>query len=408
MSNPIGTTGQVNQHANQPQIRPKQSLQSGTFRGERITRAENPVAKLADAAEELSFGQSERAESKLTKRRIKAGAGHAGKPIELAEEVAEELVESKLAKRHTKSEPDKKSRAMELAEKYRQQVPDVDADELDKFATKTLEQGGSANPESLRQNARESFADKTHQFIALSYAHDQAQAQGRDPELVILLQTACEQLMAEAGSVIQAGLNVSAVAQRYADKGLADTQGLRDLYRDVVLDYGTVVEAYDRVTTQHPNQQFPEAVSFLLQSLSVDLGAGSQSLSKIHLKQIIDDMGQMKTLSSIYDQCQDLLTRVRNNYATVRNDVSTHDLMKEVLIAQDKGWQGGNIFTDLPDRLGIRADEPAIYFMRGFKEVLRLMPLKVFNNDTVKRDRTLQSVQQSMDALIDNEEFANE
>lgn len=406
MSNPIDTTGQVSQHTSQPQIRSNQPLQSGTFRGERITRAENPVAKLADAAEELSFGQSERVESKLSKRHIKSGHGSKPLGIELAEEVAEELVESKLAKQRPKSESESKSLALELAEKYRQQVPDIDADELNKFADRALAQGSGANPESLRQEAREAFPDKTHQYIALSYARDQAQ--GRDPELVQVLQAACEQLRAEEGPAIQAGLNVSAVAQHYADKGLADTQELRDLYRDVVLDYDTVVDAYERVTAQHPKKQFLEAVSFLLQSLSVDLGADSQSLSKVCLKQIIDDMGQLKTLSSIYGQCEDLLTRIRNNYATVRDDVSTHDLMKELLIAQDKGWQGGNIFTGLPDKLGIRADQPAIYFMRGFKEVLRLMPLKVFNDDTVKRDRTLQSVQQSMDTLIDNEELANE
>ncbi len=377
MSNLIGTTGQVNQQASQSHVQSKRSLQSGTFRGERITRAENPVAKLADAAEELSFGQSERVESKLAKRRIKSGHGSM-------------------------------SLAMELAEKYQQQVPDVDKDELDKFSAQSLAQGSSASPESLRQDARKAFPDKTHQFIALSYARDQAQAQGKDSQLVAVLQTACDQMMKEEGPAIQSGLNISAVAQRYVDQGMSDTQDLRNLYRDVVLDYGTVVEAYDRVTTQYPQKQFPSAVSFLLQSLSVDLDASSQSMSKVHLRQVIDDMGKMKTLSSIYGQCEDLLNRVRNNYATVRNDVSTHDMMKEVLIAQDKGWQGGNIFTDLPDRLGIRADEPAIYFMRGFKEVLRLMPLKIFNDDSVKRDRTLQSVQQSMDTLIDNEELANE
>ena len=409
MSNLIDATGQSRQSGSQPQIRSNQPLQSGTFRGERITRAENPEAKLADAAEELSFSQSERAESKLSKRRIKSGRGIRPQGIELAEEVAQELVEGKLAKQHKKSGLGSKSSARELAEKYQQRVPDVDKDKIDKFASRALAQAGSgATPKSLRRDAREAFPDQTHQFIALSYARDQAQAQGQDPKLVAVFQTACEQLMAEAGPAIQAGLNVSAVAQRYADKGLDDTHELRGLYRDVVLDYDTVVEAYDRVTARYPDKQFPEAVSFLLQSLSVDLGAGSQSLSRVRLKQVIDDMGQLKTLSSLYDQCKDLLTRIRNNYATVRDDVSTRDLMKELLVAQDKGWQGGNIFTDLPDKLGIRTDEPAIYFMRGFKEVLRLMPLKVFNDDTTKRDRTLQSVQQSMDALIENEELANE
>ena len=375
MANLIDTTGQINQRVNQSQVQSKQSLQSGTFRGERITRSENPVAKLADAAEELSFSQSERAESKLSKRRIKSGPGS-------------------------------KSLAMELAEKYLQQVPDVNADDLGKFADRVLAQGRGANPKSMRQDAREAFPDKTHQFIALSYARDQAQ--GRDPKLAAVLQDACTQLMAEEGPAIQAGLNVSATAQRYADKGLADTQELRDLYIDVVLDYDTVVEAYDRVTAQHPKKQLPEAVSFLLQSLSVELGASSQSLSKVRLKQVLDDMSQLKTLTSIYGQCEDLLTRIRNNYATVGAGVSTHDLMKELLVAQDKSWQGSNIFTDLPNKLGIRAHEPAIYFMRGFREVIRLMPLKVFDHDTVKRDRTMQSVQQSMDTLIDNEELANE
>ncbi len=378
MSNFIDSVGQANQGPpSTPGPATRQGLESSNYRGQSITRSHDPIGELEDAAEELTFGQSERVEDKLSKRKIKGRAGL-------------------------------KTFAMEQAEKYLKQVPDLERNKkLSDFVKTVLGEGAQATPEKLRQGAREFSSDATHQFLALSYAHEQAKIEHADPKLLSALEQTIEQLQAEEAPAIQAGLNVSTVANSFSESGLSDTQQLRDLYRDVVLDYGTVQEAYTKVVAQYEDRKFPEAVNFLLKSLSADLGASTHSISKVRLKQIMDDMYQLKSLNSMYDECQALLDRVRHRYVAVPESVGTHDLMKELLTAQDRGWQGEGVFTALPGKLGISGSEPGIYFLQGFKEVVRLVPLKVFNSDPVKRERLLQSVQQSLDTLIDNE-YADE
>lgn len=345
---------------------------SGQYRGQTVTKSASPAAKLEDAAEELTFANSEKVETKLSKRKISGKAGI-------------------------------RTFAMELAQKYLEKVPDIERDKkLDDFAKKLLASGGRS-PGQMRQSARQFSSDDTHQFLALSYAREHAIQEQADPEFIEAVEHALEQLQTEAGPGIQAGLNVSTVADSFAKTGLGDTQQLRDLYRDVVLDYGTARDAYGKIIAQHSDKEFPEAINFLLKSLAADMDANTQSLSKVQLKQVMDDMSQVKSLSSMYGQCENLLGRMRNTFSAVPDTADTHTLMTELLDAHERGWQGGEAFVGLPERMNIHDDDAKIYFLQGFKEIVRLTPLKVFDYDLVKRERLLQSVQESIDTVIDNE-----
>ncbi|MGI9228480.1 MAG: type III secretion system gatekeeper subunit SctW [Gammaproteobacteria bacterium] len=372
MSGNIPVTGRVEQSVQpSPSARPN-SVQVGSFQGERVAQVETPAAKLADAAEEMSMFHSEQTERKLSKREIKSVGAH--------------------------------SVAAEIARKYLEQVPGLQQSDMQEFAKQALaRKGADAEPRALRQSAKQFFRDPTYQYTALSYARDLAQAEGNE-DMARALDEACQQLRQEEPAAVQAGLNVSKVAHSYSERGLDDTENLLGLYRDVVLDYGTVVQAYDQIVQQHSEKQFPQAVNFILKSLAVDLGAESQSLPKTQLKQIVDDMDKLKSLSTMYEQCGDLLQRVSKNYDTVSGEATADDLMKGLLDVQDKVWQGGDAFTDLLGQMGISDTQPAIYFMQGFKEVVRLMPVKAFDNDAVKRTRVMQGVQEALDNLIDNEE----
>ncbi len=373
MSNPIDVPGQVHSSTLPSHLSGQSASLRANFRGESITHSRDPIAALQDAAEELTFAHSEKVEKKLAKRKINSKG---------------------LAK----------SFAMEQAEKYLRQVPDLERNKkLDDFAKAVLENSAGMTPETLRQRAQQFSGDETHQFLALSYTHEKAKEDNASPELIASLEQAMTDLQAEAGPAIQAGLNVSVVAEDFSAKGIGDTQQLRDFYRDVVLDYASVNDAYNRIVGEHSDDNFLEAVSFLLKSLAVDLDAGNHSLDKVKLKQIMDDMYQLKLLNSMHSQCEDLLVRVRHNFDAVPERIGTNDLMKELLVVQDKAWQGGTFFSELPHKLGILNNTAEIYFLQGFKEITRLIPLKVFNDDQIKRERLLQSVQQALDIAIDNE-----
>ena len=264
MANVVQAPGQVSSGILTPTAS-QQSAARSSFRGENITHTRDPIAALEDAAEELTFAQSEKVEKKLAKRKINSGARL-------------------------------KSFAAEQAEKYLRQVPDLEKNKkLGNFAAEVLKQGADVSPEALRQSARQFSDDETHQFLALAYAHERANEEHAPLEVVAALTQAMTDLEADAGPAIQAGLNVSGVAADFAGKGLGDTQRLRDFYRDVVLDYANVGDAYNRIAMEHSNSSVPEAVNFLLKSLAVDLDGNNHSIDRIQLKQIMDDMYQLKT-----------------------------------------------------------------------------------------------------------------
>ncbi len=374
MGNPINGPGQVRSDTVAPFSSGQATAAQASFRGENVIYSRDPVAALEDAAEELTFSQSETVEKKLAKRKINSKARL-------------------------------KSFAAEQAEKYLQAVPDLERNKkLGEFAREVLEKGaGGHTPESLRRSAERFSEDKTHQFLALSYTCERAKEEGAAPEIIVSLEAAVSELQAEAQPEIQAGLNISTVAEEFSGEGIGDVQQLRNFYRDVVLDYASVNDAYKQITQKHPDTDFVKSVNFLLRSLAADLNAGNHSMDKIQLKQIMDDMYQLKLLNGMHDQCQDLLGRVQHNFSSVSERTETDDLMKELLAAQDKGWQGEAFFSALPARLGIDGSNAQVYFLQGFKEMLRLVPLKVFQDDDIKRQRLMQSIQQALDVVINNE-----
>ena len=347
----------------------------GSFRGEQIRHVRNPTAELQDAAEELTFGESERVEKKLSQRKLRSGAGI-------------------------------RSAIVEQVEKYLRDVPDLEKNQkLTDFAGSILERGRAPGADALRERARKFSDDPTHQFLALEFSREQAVAGDADPAVVEALDEAMAALQAESGPAIQAGLNVSAVARRFADREVGDTQQLRDIYRDIVLDCRTINDAYDRVVADHPGRSFDEAVRFMLKALGADLAASARSVSKVRIKQIVDDMYQLKSLNSVFEQCEDLVRRVHRNFGAEPGPDAVRDLVSELLTAQDRAWQGADAFGALPGKMGVQGDDAGIYVLQGFKELVRFVPLKAFGDDMAKRDRLMISVQQALDVAIDAEAF---
>ena len=347
----------------------------GSFRGEQIRHVRNPTAELQDAAEELTFGESERVEKKLSQRKLRSGAGI-------------------------------RSAIVEQVEKYLRDVPDLEKNQkLTDFAGSILEQGSAPGADALRERARKFSDDPTHQFLALEFSREQAMAGDADPAVVEALDEAMAALQAESGPAIQAGLNVSAVARQFADREVGDTQQLRDIYRDIVLDCRTISDAYDRVVADHPGRSFDEAVRFMLKALGADLAASARSVSKVRIKQIVDDMYQLKSLNSVFEQCEDLVRRVHRNFGAEPGPDAVRDLVSELLTAQDRAWQGADAFGALPGKMGVQGDDAGIYVLQGFKELVRFVPLKAFGDDMAKRDRLMISVQQALDVAIDAEAF---
>ena len=288
MNNVVNVPGQVGPSGAPGISSGEVAATEGRFRGERVQHLRNPTAELEDAAEELTFGESERVEKKLSKRKLASGHGA-------------------------------RSVAMEQARKYLREVPDLE---------RTASSPNSSIPFS-REAARPirtscgSSPASSPMTPPTSTWHSPRSGSRRgernaDPVLGAALDEAIAALEGENGPAIQAGLNVSAVAQAFAGREIGDIQQLRDLYREVVLDCEDINAAFQRVVEDHPGKSFDEAVRFMLKALGADLAAGTQTVSGVRLKRIMDDMYQLKSLNSVHEQCEDLLRRGKGTSTPLR------------------------------------------------------------------------------------------
>ena len=348
----------------------KAASAEGSYRGERVGLVPDPVALLEDSAEELTFAHSEKVEKKLAKRKMGKG----------------EL----------------KSFAMEQAERYLRQVPDLEKNtKLADFTKQISQMDASTSPRQLRELAKQSYQDISHQFLALSYARDQLQEDAADAVQIANLSSAITQLEEDHGAEIRAGINISQNADAAARQGTGEVQGLRDFYRDVVLDYTSTTQAYTKVVKDYAGEKFMDAVGFLLSGLAAEVGKDSRSLPKAQLKAIMDDIYQLKLLGGMYHQCDALMDKVHNNYQSALAN-GGQALLQEILELKEKGWYSDQLVESIAGKLGINPTNAKIYFFNGFKDLIRLIPRKAFDDEN-KRTELMDSVQQALDAAIDQE-----
>ncbi|OZG74325.1 SepL/TyeA/HrpJ family type III secretion system gatekeeper [Hahella sp. CCB-MM4] len=374
MSNiPVGITSQPGRSfaAEDAQAQP-----AGQWRGESVALAGSDKSLFASAAEEMSFLRSEKKEVDLSKRKI-------GERSPLRAE------------------------ALERALAYLEKAADLDKDkQLNPFVKQLLDQPISSSTH-LRQLLQRQFEDVSQQYMALAYVRDQLRRKLKQrksesiEQLLAMVDTALDELMDESGVAIQAGMNVTGIAASYADRQLGTLNNLRRLYRDAVLDYGSLTGTFQKILAQYGEEHFSDSLTYLISALGADLAAEGPSLPKERLEMIIEDLYKLHSLESLNDECSEFLSQLQRIYQSY-SIPGRLKLMEQLLGLLEKKWLSTDQTSKVIEALNIPGDM-AIYFWRGFKELIRLIPLKVYK-DPFEREKLISAVQECLDLCIENEE----
>ena len=357
---------------------------TGQWRGEGVSLAGSDKSLFASAAEEMSFLRSEKKETDLSKRKI-------GERSPL------------------------KTKAVEQAIAYLEKAKELDKDKhLKPFFEQLLKQSKTSNAQ-LRQLVGQRFGDITQQYLALAYVRDQlrrrktsGKASGEADSsdgLLAMVDAALDELMDAEGAAIQAGLNISETAtfllEGPSGSRLGTLNGLRQLYRDAVLDYGSLTGTFQKILAQYGEEHFSDSLAYLVSALGADLAAEGPSLPKERLRMIIEDLYKLQSLESLDDECTEFLGQLERLYRSHRLP-KKFQLMEQLLALLEKKWLSVDQLSGVIKALNIPA-EMAIYFWRGFKELIRLIPLKVYQ-DPFEREKLITVVQECLDQSIENEE----
>ncbi|EPO4284468.1 SctW family type III secretion system gatekeeper subunit PopN [Pseudomonas aeruginosa] len=235
----------------------------GSFQGERVHYV-SVSQSLADAAEELTFAFSERAEKSLAKRRL--------------------------------------SEVQAMLQEYWKRIPDLESQQKLEALIAHL---GSGQLSSLAQLSAylEGFSSEISQrFLALSRARDVLAGRPEARAMLALVDQALLRMADEQGLEIELGLRIEPLAAEASAAGVGDIQALRDTYRDAVLDYRGLSAAWQDIQARFAATPLERVVAFLQKALSADLDSQSSRLDPVKLERVMSDMHKLRVLGGLAEQ----------------------------------------------------------------------------------------------------------
>ena len=350
-----------------------QSPLEGNYRGEQVAAIPDESSLVEDALEELTETAEEGQEKDLAERDVEEGR--------LADQLNLVL---------------NVKRVQELMD----QLGDLNNKELRRVVA-ILMRLRHANSHRLGERARQEFKDPAHQYAALTALVEGLKARGAQGERIRIAEGALQQLMKDHGPEVRAALNISAAATEAAGEGLGTVGDLRGTYKDAVLDYQGLSQAFSALEDKYGADGLPAALKFLVSALAADMGASGSSIDKPKLQAVIDDMYRLELLGGLIERCDGLLKRVRGDTVDVAPGGAA--LLKELLDLMQNKWLRPEQVSPIPGRMGVQAMDREIAFLREFKELARLVPLKAYA-DLQQRDGLVDAVQFAMDQAIEREE----
>jgi type III secretion protein W len=342
---------------------------TGTFMGRQAAAVDSPMSLLADAAEELTFAADTTEEFELSDRKER-------------EKTSDSMIE----------------RVRMYQEMMHEAGKTQDMDEL----TRRLRQAGGKD-QALRE-ARQRFPDPSDAWAALAGALDELQKEGADGQVLDGIRAAMDELQDLEGPAIRAGIQGALAAGEFGDLGQPD--GLRDMYRSTVLEFGTVNDVLAHILERYGNEGFGQAMDFLFRALGNDLAADIPSMEKAHLESVHASLGQVRLLQSAHTLCDRMLERWENVHGVqgVRDgSLRPMDLLGEIVGLRNERFLGAMHI----DRITARAQAPDIerevLFLQELLNMTRSFPSQLFDGDQ-GRMKVLDAVQERVDNAIARED----
>lgn len=345
---------------------------AGSYQGHSVREYPNQASLLVDSLEELSEAVSDEVDVDFEKREIQTGR---------LRDIVDDLLE------------------LDGLSKQADSLADLGKGQL-RRALNSLLQQRFATSDQLRRFVGERFKDPSHQYVVLS-ALLQALTRGRaDGRRIAAVQHALDDLQKTQGPQIRAGINVTAVASERAAGDPNALGALRQTYRDAVLGYAGMTETYQALIKRYGATGLGQALKFLIAALGADLDATAPSIDRSRLRAIVEDIYRLEVLSGLAEDCNEIMRRVDTEGGCRGNDLLSH----VIDLVQDR-WPTGEKIGRLPSSLCVYSLASEIMLLKQLRELLRLLPTKVYTADD-QRPRLLDAAQDALDAAIDREEEA--
>ena len=277
----------------------------------------------------------------------------------------------------------------------------VSDDKLHLFLS-ALREHQPKSQEDVLDQVKKYFADVTEQHEALDKAAKLLGGLDEKSDMASIVTKARDTLYLQQGPAIRAGLNIAADAEEYARSGLASTDELREFYRKSVLDFENVADLFGKIVKLYGKDKFKEALKFLIQAGGADMASLGPSVPLAHLKSVTDQLYDVEVLGNLHRSLDDLLGRIKNLFGEAENGDS-FEVMGKILDLTQARWMTADSITKLAVDARVSGVEALIYFLTSLKEIVRLIPLKIYTT-TENRGKLIDATQEALDQAIDRDQ----
>jgi type III secretion protein W len=350
-----------------------QDRDAGLWQGATVQVAADPFDLITDAAEEITFEHSERAEAcKLEEREIEEPQQVDLPPIEKILSYLEAT---------GKGDPDERLRRF------------IDA------VRRNAEHKSDTGP---REQARQEFGDVTEQFLALSFAAHELAREGSNDPLLQEVHTALEELNDDFGPQVRADLNTIDAAAQFGQGDAQRVGAFQASYRDAVLGGQDLAGMLKGALERFGESDYRGAVQQLIRALGDDLASmRGPSVQPTRLNAVLQDLYSMEVLATMLESCQRLAQKVGAQAGHAALEAS--NLLQDLVAASGERWSNPGRFSAIADKYGMAAPGQRVAFLTDVKALVREVPVKVFA-DADARFNVLNAAQGALDEAVATEE----
>ena len=355
----------------------RETAESGRLMGLELELMDDPWADLMDSMEELS-GQFE-------------------------EKTLKDVAQRKLGRLQRA----KATAASAAVEKWLKVLPDMPGGEFLNRLMRTIrqQQNQRLSPKDLLRLLSRGSSDPSHQFAMLEILEQMAK-EGRDAgELQKLIREAREQLNAEKGDQVRAGINLAEMVNARA-KTSGELQELRDLYRGEVLGFTKPQDCFRSLLASRGAGRLSEALDFLLKGCSIDMQSASPSRSPEELRRIMLDLQSVNVLRTMLERCNVLTAKMLGEFGET-SLLNGEKLTGRIVDFTEMPFVNRQDIEALLQTCGFAQLLAKVYFTTRLTELFRGLSPRLFA-DGNDRFKLVDAAQEHLDGLVSLQEQAEQ
>ena len=342
--------------------------ETGKVNGMSFAVEVDPMAELMDSMEELSLQFEEKAQKKVSQRRMGEMQGP-------------------------------RFNYLKAVEAWQSMFPDMPGPEflsrLLRNARSAMEQGRRVDVDEFLKELARGSTDPSHQYAMLDILMKGCGES--EKQLQALLRDAQAQLERTRGPEIRAGVNIAQEINARASSG-EQMQSMRDMYRAEVMGFTSPQACFRALLASGGAEGLRSSIAFLIAGCGADMASVRPSMDAAELGRILTDLQCVDVLQTVLEDLTTLAARMTSQFGETCR-LGGEQLAGRVMDMTEQAFVPPSVIAALISDCGIARLLAQMDFSRELIRLFRRLSPRLFARESA-RQQLVDSAQEHLDGLV--------